>query len=120
MRSRSTAGWGETNMADEIPQELADKMMIRCGRRCCICRRFRPTKLQVHHIVERNEGGSDDEDNLIVTCFSCHSDVHTKVPFARRFSVAELKGHRDAVIKLIEDGTLVAADSDDTDEAIAV
>lgn len=103
-----------------IAPEVIDRMMVRCGRRCCICRRFRPTKLQVHHIVERSEGGSDDEDNLIVICFSCHSDVHTKVPFARRFSVDELKGHRNAVIKLAEAGTLAAADSDDTDEAVAV
>jgi hypothetical protein len=104
----------------EIDPELIDRMMVRCGRRCCICRRFRPTKLQVHHIIERSEGGSDDEDNLIVTCFSCHSDVHTKVPFARRFSVAELKGHRDVVIRLVEVGTLAAGDTDDTDEAVAL
>ena len=49
----------------EIDLEVIDRMMVRCGRRCCICRRFRPTKLQVHHIVERSQGGSDDEDNLI-------------------------------------------------------
>lgn len=104
----------------EIDPETIDRMMVKCGRRCCICRRFRPTKLQVHHIVERSEGGSNDEDNLIVTCFSCHSDVHTKVPFARRFSVAELKGHRDTVLQLVEAGTLAANDTDDTDEAVAV
>ncbi len=103
----------------EIDPEVIDRMMVRCGRRCCICRRFRPTKLQVHHIVERSQGGSDDEDNLIVTCFSCHSDVHTKVPFARRFSVAELKGYRAALVSLVEAGTLGVADTDDTDEAVA-
>jgi hypothetical protein len=104
----------------DIAPEVVDRMMVKCGRRCCICRRFRPTKLQVHHIVERNQGGSDDDDNLIVTCFSCHSDVHTKVPFARRFSIAELKGHRDSVIRLIEAETLGSNDTDDTDAAVAV
>jgi hypothetical protein len=83
----------------DIPPERIDSMMVKCGRRCCIWRRFRPTKLQVHHIIERNHGGTDDEDNLIVICLACHTDVHTKVPFARRFSVEELKGHRDAVIE---------------------
>src|SRR5437868_932579 len=102
----------------EIPPERIDSMMVKCGRRCCICRRFRPTKLQVHHIVERNAGGTDDEDNLIVICLSCHTDVHTKVPFARRFSVDELKGHRDAVVKMVADGKLPVSDTDDTDEAI--
>jgi hypothetical protein len=103
----------------EIPPERIDSMMVKCGRRCCICRRFRPTKLQVHHIVERNAGGTDDEDNLIVICMSCHSDVHTKVPFARRFSVEELKGHREAVVKMVAEGKLPPADTDDTDEVIS-
>ena len=102
----------------EIPGELIDSMMVKCGRRCCICKRFRPTKLQVHHIVERSKGGSDDEDNLIVTCFSCHTDVHTKVPFSRRFSVTEQKGHRDALIRMVADGTLPSEDTDDTDQVI--
>jgi len=102
----------------EIPPEAVDRMMVKCGRRCCICRRFRPTKLQVHHIVERGQGGTDDEDNLIVACLSCHTDVHTKVPFARRFSVDELKGHRDQVIRLVAVGKLPTGDTDDTDEVI--
>src|SRR5439155_21465224 len=31
------------------------------------------------------------------------------------FTVAELKGHRDAVIRLVSEGTLPATDADDTD-----
>src|SRR3972149_9786927 len=90
----------------DIPQDLIDRMMVKCARRCCICRRFRPTKLQVHHIKEKNDGGTDEEDNLIVTCITCHSDVHSQVPFTRRFSVEELKGHRNALIKMLEEGKL--------------
>jgi hypothetical protein len=105
-------------MSDNIPQDLVDKMMVKCARRCCICRRYRPTKLQVHHIVERNQGGSNDEDNLIVTCMSCHTDVHSKVPFARRFTVQELKGHRDALVKMVEQDVLPASDTDDADQVM--
>jgi 5-methylcytosine-specific restriction endonuclease McrA len=47
----------------DIPQDLVDRMMVKCGRRCCICRRFLPTKLQVHHIIERANGGTNEEDN---------------------------------------------------------
>jgi hypothetical protein len=39
-------------MSDNIAPELVDKMMIKCARRCCICLRFRPTKLQVHHAAD--------------------------------------------------------------------
>jgi HNH endonuclease len=105
-------------VSDEIPPDLVDRMMVKCARRCCICRRYRPTKLQVHHIVERSQGGGNEEDNLIVTCLSCHSDVHTKVPFARRFSVNELKGHRDALVKMVEEGKLPQVDTDDADEVM--
>lgn len=93
--------------------------MVKCARRCCVCRRFRPTKLQVHHVDERAKGGSDDEDNLIVVCLSCHTDVHTKVPFVRRFSVDELKGHRDGLLKLVADGRFPAGGTNDTEEVVA-
>jgi hypothetical protein len=106
-------------MTDDIPADLVAKLMVKCARRCCICRRFRPTKLQVHHIVPRGEGGNNDEDNLTVTCLTCHSDVHTTVPFTRRFTAQELKWHRDEVFRAVQDGRLPAQDEDDTDTAIA-
>src|SRR5687768_14867122 len=102
-----------------IPQETVDRMMVKCGRRCCICRRFRPTLLQVHHIDERSHGGSDDEDNLIVTCLTCHTDVHSVVPFTRRFTVAELKGHREALFQLVAAGTLPPDESYDESAIVA-
>lgn len=49
----------------EIAPEVIDRMMVRCGRRCCIYRRFRPTKLQAHHIIERNEGGEWRCDQIL-------------------------------------------------------
>lgn len=30
--------------------------------------------LEVHHIVERCNGGSNDPDNLIVLCSDCHNE----------------------------------------------
>lgn len=102
----------------DLPPELVDRMMVKCSRRCCICRRFRPTKLQVHHIVERSKGGTDDEDNLIVVCLSCHTDVHTQVPFARRFSTDELKGHRDTLLKLVDEGRLPAGDLGNSEDLV--
>jgi hypothetical protein len=101
-----------------IPQNLIDRMMIKCARRCCICRRLRPTKLQVHHINLESDGGTDDEENLIVTCTSCHTDVHSIVPFTRRFSVNELKGHRDALVQMLSEGKLPKDEPDNTDQIL--
>lgn len=94
--------------SDEIPEDVAAAVLAQCGRRCCICRRFKPIRLQVHHIKERSQGGSNDPDNLIPICISCHSDVHSKVPFMRRFSEQELKLHRNSVYQAIREGKLVA------------
>jgi hypothetical protein len=108
----------EKEQDDGIPEEVVNQMMVACGRRCCICKRYRPTKLQVHHIKEKSQGGTHDPDNLIVTCLSCHSDVHTHVPFARRFTHEELKGHRDTLSRQVAEGRFADDDSDDTDEVI--
>ncbi len=87
-----------------IPEDIAADVLSRCARRCCLCRRFLPIRLQVHHIVEQSKGGTNDYDNLISLCLTCHTDVHTKAPFTRRFTVAELKAHRDAVYKMVAEG----------------
>src|SRR5262249_10230385 len=97
----------------EIDPTLVDRMMVLTARHCCVCRRFRPIKLQVHHIIERSNGGTDHEDNLIVICLPCHTDVHSRVPFARRFTPSELKMHRDAVVRMVAEGKLIAASAED-------
>ena len=39
-----------------------------CGKKNC--------RLEVHHIVFRHNGGTDDEENLITLCEDCHKGVH--------------------------------------------
>ena len=39
-----------------------------CGKKNC--------RLEVHHIVFRSNGGTDDEENLITLCKECHDGVH--------------------------------------------
>ena len=45
----------------------------------CQCCGKKNTRLEVHHIVYRSQGGTDDEDNLITLCEECHSAVHDGV-----------------------------------------
>jgi hypothetical protein len=97
-----------------IPQATADKVLALCGRHCCVCRKFRPLLLQVHHIKEQNEGGGHDEDNLIATCVNCHAEIHTETKLTRRFTHRELKQHRDQVYEAVKAGRLVEVkDHDD-------
>lgn len=105
-----------------IPQATADEILVRCARHCCVCRRFRPLLLQVHHIRERSQEGSDDADNLIATCISCHAEVHAETRLTRRFTETELRKHRDDVYRLVSEGKLPSADNHDQriDELTAI
>jgi len=94
-----------------IPTKIADEILVRSARHCCICRKFRPLHLQIHHIIEQSEGGTDDIDNLIPICTYCHSDVHTKTQLTRRFTSDELSMHRESVFELVNKGRLPSPDS---------
>lgn len=43
---------------------------------CCKGKR-KDSKLEVHHIVFRSQGGSDNQENLITLCHTCHSLLHS-------------------------------------------
>lgn len=42
----------------------------------CQCCGKKDTRLEVHHIIFRSQGGTDDENNLITLCKDCHAKVH--------------------------------------------
>lgn len=45
---------------------------------CQCCKgRHKDSKLEVHHIVFRSQGGSDEESNLITLCHTCHKNLHS-------------------------------------------
>lgn len=45
---------------------------------CQCCKgKHKDSKLEVHHIVFRSQGGSDEESNLITLCHTCHKDLHS-------------------------------------------
>ena len=44
---------------------------------CQCCKgKHKNSKLEVHHIVFRSQGGSDEASNLITLCHTCHKDLH--------------------------------------------
>lgn len=85
---------------------VASTVLGKCARCCCLCRRQSLVQVQVHHIVPESQGGSDEEDNAIALCINCHTDVHTRAPFTRRFTKFELIAHRDTVYRLVNEGIL--------------
>ncbi|MHA6165260.1 HNH endonuclease [Bacillus mojavensis] len=86
--------------------EVCSEVLAKCARICCICRLFKPLHVQVHHIREKADGGSDDFDNLIPVCIECHASIHTKTKMTQNFSEKEIKKIRDDVYELVSTGYL--------------
>ena len=81
-----------------FPKSVADEVLVRCGRHCCICGKFAGTKIELHHIKQVADGGDDSIDNCIALCLECHAEVqsyNSHHPKGRKFTEKELKGHRD-------------------------
>ena len=57
-----------------IPNETRKAVYRRDGFACALCGDTR--RLQIHHVIPRSEGGSDDPMNLICLCMWCHADAH--------------------------------------------
>lgn len=44
---------------------------------CRYCKgKRKDSKLEVHHVIFRSQGGSDEEENLITLCHACHKELH--------------------------------------------
>lgn len=58
-------------------------------------------KLEVHHIIHRNDGGTDDTNNLITLCHECHTMHHKekmklKLPSKKTLTKRDMINLRDA------------------------
>lgn len=53
------------------------KVLNRDGYTCQYCKgKTKDSKLEVHHIIFRSQKGSDEENNLICLCKTCHDKLH--------------------------------------------
>jgi len=64
----------------EACREIRAQVLARAQWRCQACQVR--TRLEVHHVVKRAQGGSDfDLDRLVALCPACHSQ--TDAPYVR-------------------------------------
>ena len=86
--------------------KVKEDVLIACKRRCCYCGRYKGVNIEVHHIIQRADGGKDEYDNAIPLCFDCHSEIgsyNPKHPKGNKFSTNELKRIRDDFYKKVKD-----------------
>ncbi len=69
--------WGYQQGANYGFENTKAKVLNRDNYICQYCKgKKKDSKLEVHHIIYRSNGGSDDEDNLVTLCHTCHSNLH--------------------------------------------
>ncbi len=60
----------------KIPVNVRELVLTEAGYRCAVPTCRLPTPIDVHHIKPLADGGTDDAENLIVLCASCHVRYH--------------------------------------------
>ena len=77
----------------ENPQSILDlskrtisKIINRSNIGCVLCG-WNDSTCDIHHIIERKNGGSDDLTNLIIVCPNCHRVIHSN----KKYTVDELQ-----------------------------
>lgn len=84
-------------------QAEAEVLLAQTGRLCCICKRLH--RVQLHHIIPKEAGGSDDIDNAIPLCPNCHDEVHSGPAsgrVTRSYTPGELQQHRQQTMRIME------------------
>jgi HNH endonuclease len=85
-----------------IPKAVRDALLVESKHRCTVCSE---KCFEIHHIVEQAEGGTDNEDNLIVLCPNCHQHrYHRSGEFTRdqlRLYKAKLKESNEIERRLL-------------------
>lgn len=69
--------WGYQQGANYGFEDTKARVLYRDSYECQICKgKHKDSKLEVHHIIYRSQGGSDEAENLITLCHTCHSALH--------------------------------------------
>lgn len=60
-----------------IPKHTEKLIYQQANSRCPFCECDEISLLDIHHIVPRSEGGSNEPSNLILSCKNCHARIHS-------------------------------------------
>ena len=69
--------WGYQKGANYGFENTKAMVLNRDNYKCQFCKgKHKDSKLEVHHIIFRSKGGSDEQENLIALCRTCHTALH--------------------------------------------
>ncbi len=58
-----------------IPKQTEKAVYQESNSSCSFCGKDTISTLEIHHIITRENGGSNAKDNLILVCANCHSKI---------------------------------------------
>lgn len=93
-------------------KNIKDEIFVLSARHCCVCHKSKGIKLEVHHIIPRQQGGLDIIENAICLCFDCHADAghyFADHPKGSKFSPSELLKHKEAWFKIVKEHKIIPA-----------
>lgn len=70
--------WGYQQGANYNFENTRAMVLNRDNYICQHCKgKRKDSKLEIHHIIFRSQGGSDEESNLVTLCHTCHEKLHS-------------------------------------------
>lgn len=88
-------------------RETREEILIKAARSCSVCHQQKGVRIELHHIIPKEQGGTDNKENAIALCFDCHADAghyNPKHPRGTKFSPTELRKHKIAWEDNVERG----------------
>lgn len=78
LASSKVKHWGYQKGTNYGFENTKAMILNRDNYTCQCCKgKHKDSKLEVHHMVFRSQGGSDTESNLITLCHTCHKNLHS-------------------------------------------
>src|SRR6185312_232782 len=81
-------------------EKVRTKALLWSDRHCCLCKKDCGPNIEVHHIVQQADKGTNDLENAIPLCFECHGAVcsyNERHAVGTKFKPTELKIRREQV-----------------------
>ena len=74
----------ESTSIKELSKRTITKILNRANKGCAICG-WNESTCDIHHIIPKSKGGTNNNDNLIIVCPNCHRVIHTTDKYSEEF-----------------------------------
>lgn len=85
-------------MRKKYSKEIEARLLVESKHTCNIC--WRNKHVQIHHINENSNDSS--EENLIVVCLDCHSEIHSNKRLVKNYSPETLRLYKTTWTDLVK------------------